>query len=108
MKHLSKAFDSLSYHFILESLAMGEIPSLDQGLSHQLLVTRKKKPLVLNLDFGKKAIETVSSIKYLGIILSNDLSWSAHINATCCQAKRIIDFLYWYFHLADLPASTMP
>ena len=66
-----------------------------------MLVTRKKKPLILKIDLGKKAIETVSSIKYLGIILSNDLSWSAHINATCCQAKRIIGFLYRHFHLAD-------
>ena len=60
--------------------------------------------LLAKLDLGKKAIETVSSIKYLGIY--HPLSWvgkghryarlglHAHINATCCQAKRIIGFLY--------------
>ena len=35
---------------------------------------------------------------YLGVSISNDLSWAAHIDSVCCKAKRQIGMLYRHFY----------
>ena len=69
--------------------------------------------LLAKLDLGKKVIETVSSIKYLGIY--HPLSWvgkghryarlglHAHINATYAvrQNALLASYIGMHFHLAD-------
>ena len=39
-------------------------------------------------------------MKYLGVILSSNLTWSDHINTTCKAAKRQIGLVYRQLHLA--------
>ena len=50
---------------------------------------------------GECPIAVVNSTTYLGVLLSSDLTWSAHINATCSKAKQRLGFLYRHFHLAS-------
>ncbi len=39
--------------------------------------------------------------RYLGIIITSNLSWSLHIDQTCCKAKRMVGFLYHQFRHAN-------
>ena len=48
-------------------------------------------------------IESVETFKYLGLLLTTDLSWSTHINSICSKAKRILGLLYRrYYNLVDV------
>ena len=38
-------------------------------------------------------LEDVESIKYLGVTITNDLKWTAHISNVCTKANRILGFL---------------
>ena len=74
---------------------------LNVSKTKAMLVSRKRSTPVLSLRLGESAIETVSSYKYLGITITANLSWSLHLNATCCKAKRLIGYLYRYFRQAS-------
>ena len=39
-------------------------------------------------------IVKVSHFKYLGIWLSDDLTWSIHIEHVCCKARRLLGYIY--------------
>ena len=55
-------------------------------------------PLLLN----GTPIEKVEIFKYLGLLISSDLSWTSHIDSVCSKAKRILGLLYRrYYNLAD-------
>ena len=43
-------------------------------------------------------MEQVSNYKYLGVILTNDLSWSLHIDKIACKTRRLVGFLYRKFY----------
>ena len=47
-------------------------------------------------------LERVESFKYLGILLSSDLSWSEHIESICTKASKLL-YHKFYKH-AELPA----
>ena len=38
-------------------------------------------------------LENVESIKYLGVTITNDLSWNIHENNICTKANRTLGFL---------------
>ena len=44
-----------------------------------LPITEKKNPLELNYKLHGHNLEHVSSAKYLGVTITSDLKWSAHI-----------------------------
>ena len=64
------------------------------------MITRKRCPPALVLTIGDSPIECVSSYRYLGVTITSNLSWSLHINQTCCKAKRMMGFLYRHFRQA--------
>ena len=43
-------------------------------------------------------LETVSTFKYLGLLLTSDLSWSKHIEGICTKTKKILGLLYHRFY----------
>ena len=60
-----------------------------------MLVTRKRDstmPTVLLIS--GQPLKRVYSYKYLGVLLTSDLSWSAHISTLCSKAWQQIGFLY--------------
>jgi len=47
-------------------------------------------------------MEEVETFKYLGLLISSDLSWNDHIDSVCSKAKRILGLLYRrYYNLVD-------
>ena len=40
----------------------------------------------------------VSSVKYLGVLISSNLSWSQHVSGICSKVRRLIGILYRRFY----------
>ena len=48
----------------------------------------QKKPLILDLKLNKISIQQVNKHRLLGVTISNQLSWQAHIDETCKKISR--------------------
>ena len=78
----------------------------DNNLSMQpakccsMVISRKKScALPPSIIFvGDCPLAKVSSVKYLGVQINSDLSWSTHINNLCCRARRLTGLLYRRFY----------
>ena len=57
------------------------------GKCTSLPVTGIWKPLEHQYELHGCILETVSSAKYLGVIISRDMNWSEHINNVCTKAN---------------------
>ena len=71
-----------------------------------MIVTRKSQSFISSLPslhFNNQPIELVSSYKYLGIILTSNISWSSHIQATCSKARRLIGMIYHKYYTHNSP-----
>ena len=65
-----------------------------------MLISRKRdsasKPIELILEGS--ILEQVTTFKYLGVLLSSDLSWACHTNACCSKARQLLGLLYRRFY----------
>ena len=68
-----------------------------------MVISRKKLPPQPLLQICGEQIEFVSSFKLLGVIVTNNLSWTPHIMFSISKAKRVIGFLFRVFKEADEP-----
>ena len=62
-----------------------------------LVISRKRKPPVLHLTLCGAEIEQVSTFKYLGVTIADDLSWNVHVAGVCSRARRMLGFMYTIF-----------
>lgn len=58
-----------------------------------LRITKKHCPLKFSYSIGSQSVTEVSEYKYLGITLTNTLSWNTHIANICSAALRKLCFL---------------
>ncbi|CAM1300700.1 Uncharacterised protein r2_g1069 [Pycnogonum litorale] len=58
-----------------------------------LPITKKKEPVHINYILHGHILEHVASAKYLGVTITSDLKWGAHVNNICQKANRTIGFL---------------
>ena len=58
-----------------------------------LRITRKKSRVMYRYTLHDHILEEVPSDKYLGITISNDMSWNKHIDQTSSKANRKLGFL---------------
>ena len=64
-----------------------------------MMLSRKKRPgPTPTLMIGDTPLACVSSVKYLGVQLTPDLSWSPHVSDICKKARRLIGLLYRRFY----------
>ena len=50
------------------------------------------------LQLLRNEFERVNCYKYLGVLLTNDLSWSSHVGNKCIKARRVLGLLYRRFY----------
>ena len=50
------------------------------------------------ITINGQMLETVSRSKYLGLLLTSDLSWSKHIEGICTKTKKILGLIYRRFY----------
>lgn len=68
-----------------------------------MIVTRKRKSAPpLSLRLSGEPLERVDCYKYLGLLLSSDLSWNSHIHSICGKARKLLGLIYRrYYNYTD-------
>ena len=73
--------------------------TLNSGKCKCMVISRKRRPTGPGtLYLWDVPLEQVHCFKYLGVILSSDLSFSQHIDSTCSKARKILGLLYRRFY----------
>ena len=74
--------------------------SLNPSKCKFMLISRKRNrinnPPMITIN--GQILESVPTFKYLGLLLTSDLSWSKHIEGACTKAKKILGLLYRRFY----------
>ena len=71
-------------------------------------VTRKRTGVCPpTLYLCREPLQEVNSYKYLGILLSSDLSWSQHIQSICGKARKLTGLIYRCFYQCSSPESLL-
>lgn len=52
-------------------------------------------------------LSLVSSVKYLGILINSDLSWSPHVANLCSKARKLVGLLYRRFYKNADPTTLL-
>ena len=65
-----------------------------------LLISRSKRAPKISLTLSEHTISPSTSVKYLGITITSDLSWSQHVGITCSAAKRQLGLIHRRLHHA--------
>ena len=77
--------------------------SLNAAKCKYMLISRKRSSLAsilptLFIGSPEATMEKVTSMKYLGVHISSDLSWSTHIDIITSKARRTLGFIYRKFY----------
>jgi len=76
-----------------------DLTTIDHWMSHnfymlkatkckQMVITRSRIHQCLQLYLASQLLECVKSYKYLGVIITSDLSWSEHIQSICNKSRK--------------------
>ena len=77
--------------------------SLNAAKCKYMLISRKRSSLAstlptLFIGSPEATMEKVTCMKYLGVYISSDLSWSIHIDIITSKARRTLGFIYRKFY----------
>lgn len=67
-------------------------------ISRKQIHSATPPPLYIRAD---SHLQQVDSVKYLGVILTSDLTWTKHITRICSKTCKLTGMLYRRFHLCD-------
>ena len=56
-------------------------------------ITRSHRPISVTYYMGDTPLETISTHKHLGVILSSNLEWGPHIDEVTSKAQRLLGFI---------------
>ena len=63
--------------------------NFDHSKCKILTVSRRKAPVYFNYMLNCNSLEHVTSFKYLGVLVSSDLSWKEHIHNVVSKCNRV-------------------
>ena len=73
-----------------------------------MLLSRKRSSLLsyvmFNLQLGSNELERVSCYHYLGVTISDNLTWDKHIDQMCSKTRKFIGLFYRRFSKHLTPA----
>ena len=82
---------------------------LNPAKCKSMVVSWKRKLSCGTPQLTNCLLDQVDTFKYLGILLSYDVSWSSHIATFCSKAHKVIGLLYRRFYpVADTHTLTRP
>ena len=101
------------------SLIQSDINSISSWISSHHLTVNTSKTKCMFISFKPSSffssfpplylngspLEQVSSFKYLGVLISSNLSWSPHILSICRKSRQLIGILYRLFYRHSSPSS---
>ena len=85
---------------LIEEWSVLNFLSFNAGKCKYMVISRKLHPSSPSnpLKLFGCAMERVDCCKYLGLMITNNLSWSAHISSICSRAKKILGLIYRRFY----------
>ena len=96
------------YHHLQDDIVMIEdwvysnYLTLNPTKCKYMVVSRKRCPSApVSLMLSGTEMEKVDCFKYLGLLLSSDMSFGKHIESICSKARKIIGLLYRRFNRAN-------
>ena len=92
---LLKLIVELSRHYLynLEAWERKWCMSLNLDKCNTMTVTRKGNKTIHKYKLHEHELERVNSTTYLGVELSENLTWNRHIAKTCNKATKTLPFL---------------
>lgn len=101
--HLQQDIDALSLCVMDKQL------QFNATKCRQMLISRKRShSLTLpNLYINATALLQVSEYKYLGVVITSDLSWRPHITSMCNKTRKLIGLLYRRFYQNSNPSTLL-
>ena len=85
---------------IIEQWTSDNYLSFNTSKCKYMIISCKRNPPLpdIPLQLCESALERVDSYKYLGVLLSCDLSWSLHAEFACQKARWVLGLLYRRFY----------
>ena len=72
--------------------------TINVAKSKSMCISRSRSSkLRFTILVNSSSLEKVKCFKYLGLWISDDLTWSCHIESVCCRARRQLGFIYRFF-----------
>ena len=92
-RHLQSDIDRISDWISCNYLA------LNPNKCKTMMISRRRNSVQPpQLILNGMPLEQVETFKYLGVLLSSELSWSAHIESICTKARKLTGLLYRRFY----------
>ena len=89
---------------MIQTWASSNFMTFNESKCKVMHISRKRYPLspCTSIMLNGSILETVTMYKYLGLLISSDLSWSNHIQSVCSKARKIVGLIYRkYYRFSD-------
>ena len=88
------------YAVLQLAISMVEEWSVSNFLSFKAVkcMSRRKNPIIPPHSLELFGSPMQSCYKYLGLLLTKNLTWSAHISSICSNAKKILGLIFRHFY----------
>ena len=102
---LQRDVDALGVWSLLNFLSFNIKKCKSMTLSRKKMKTQSSPIILLGLQ-----LDIVDLIKYLGLMIQCDLTWSNHIQNICSKARRLVGLLFrqFYYYAESSTIKTLP